>query len=304
MDGFMPICSLEKVICESCYHQNYGRVKCGKCGGYSRCNLIRGRFFEKIEREVCQIREKERGGDMGQRNGNEENGGGVRMEENLVVWKGTGAWSMLRTVKEALRVHVHAGSCKPYTGLKYMCISVTKMVREIGAQKVTINDVLAFQCMFCGHGDTDQIGKLGEGGRQLSHHRMQECREKCCGDFLDRRYLQYLGGNCECGIMIMEMMGITPANEEQNGWRKKLYDGRRHGIQKEEVWDMLGVTFRKMKLHKPFMLVWYIMSQGGELLSRLIRWKEAERMGEIGKIVQRLNGEYGKHTPIQWEYDR
>ena len=47
MDGFMPICCPEKVICESCYHQNYGRVKCGKCGGYSRCNLIRGQFFEK-----------------------------------------------------------------------------------------------------------------------------------------------------------------------------------------------------------------------------------------------------------------
>ena len=179
-----------------------------------------------------------------------------------------------------------------------MCVSVANLAKE-GVKKITINDVLAFQCMFCGHGEMNNRINASGTERRLHKHKMLGCRTECCGEFLDRRYLQYLGGNCECGLLIMEVMGIVPATEEQNKWKKELYDKRNQVLRRDEVRNLLEASFNTMNIYKPQMLVWYIMSQGRNRLTEIMMMKEEERIEELKGMVKVLNNEYGKHIPIQ-----
>ena len=116
-------------------------------------------------------------------------------------------------------------------------------------------------------------------------YRMYDCASKYCRKYLDRRYLQYDDGNCECGVLTMEIMGIQPATLKQETWRRQLY---LRGMSKDEtrsVLKMLLPTFRTMGLKKPYMVAWYIISKDKEYFNALISKTPREKEGHLWAIV-------------------
>ena len=112
----------------------------------------------------------------------------------------------------------HARECKPYRNIGYICDLFVKL-RKMEGIVITIHDLLAFVCTFCGHGAMNGIRLINGEVRQLGKHSMHECSKNCCGEFLDRRFLQYLGGRCECGVVLLNQLRVRPATEEENEWR-------------------------------------------------------------------------------------
>ena len=118
-------------------------------------------------------------------------------------------------INDMLINYNHTGNCRVYLDLNYLCETVDRIEKKKDARiSLTIHDVLAFRCLHCGHGEDE----YGYGG-----HSMFECKQKCCGNFLDRQSLQYLGGDCECGKHILAYLGVKPASEKQNEWRRNLF---------------------------------------------------------------------------------
>lgn len=289
-DVFMPVCCQQGLVCEGCYHQGYGMVLCKLCGRYASGQRISFKFLTKVEEEVNQ-REQ-----LARKNREQEVWQGIK--EFFMLRRGVGEWEIYKKVSTILNGHVHAKRCRPYQNIKYMCMSVNKLTREGGVQRVTIHDVLAFQCMFCGHGDMNRI--VQEGGEQsIGCHRMFECKRECCGEYLDRRYLQYGGGNCECGVLVMEAMGVIPASEEQNKWRRELYDRREEEMRTNEVRERLGTIMNNLGIRTYHMLVWFMLSKGREKFEEIMQMDEQHKTELLSSFVDMLKAEYGRHKPIQ-----
>ena len=85
-------------------------------------------------------------------------------------------------------------------------------------------------------------------------HSIFECRTST-GNNLNRRSLQYKGGDCKCGKYITVYLGITSANENQNTWRRNLYLGNYTRKNVEKVEKLFRPVFNAMKLWKTFMIV-------------------------------------------------
>ena len=85
--------------------------------------------------------------------------------------------------------------------------------------------------------------------QRIKQHGMSECEEMCCGVFLDRRYLQYEGGLCECGVLVMEKLGIRPATEKEHRWRRALYEQDCSQLRKDEVRQVLNPLLDKMGIN-------------------------------------------------------
>ena len=135
--------------------------------------------------------------------------------------------------------------------------------------------------------------------KKLQEHRMYNCGQECCGEYLDRRYLQYGKGRCECGVLIMQALGIKPSTDEQEEWRRKMYSMKITNRQVRQVLKILDPTFRAMELNKPFMVAWYVITKGERYLKGLVRMSGGERQAVLWDIVDAIANEYGVHKPIQ-----
>ena len=98
----------------------------------------------------------------------------------------------------------HGDRCNLYQNVKYLCNTVTKLGKpNPGVSQISIHDVMAFLCHYCGHGDMNK-GMARDGVvKEIGNHRMNECSDKCCGLFLDRQNLQLGGGECGCGVEVL-----------------------------------------------------------------------------------------------------
>ena len=119
------------------------------------------------------------------------------------------AWRMEKISRSFIEQHVHSEGCQPYQNIGLICETIVRLTRKNDSQ-ITIHDLLTFACTYCGHGRWNLKLDKGE-ERQVKQHVMWDCHQECCGKFLDRRYLQYEGGDCECGVLLMHMLGIIPA---------------------------------------------------------------------------------------------
>ena len=135
--------------------------------------------------------------------------------------------------------------------------------------------------------------------KNILEHKMYSCSEEYCGDYLDRRYLQYRGGNCECGVIIMNKLGIEPAYDELNEWRWRLYNLKVASAKVREVKVILTSTFESMKIVKPYMVVWYVIAMGPNYIKDLMAMEKKQREGTMWNIVNGINSEYGVHQPVQ-----
>ena len=275
-------------------------VKCNLCGGHSHCNPIKGAFFANITEEVENIRRE-----------NEESRQqmGASQEEEKQTKAGYGQGrrrveairrSKLETsIQSLMKNHIHSANCQPYVNIQYLCERVITLTSYTTDKRVSIHDILTFQCVFCGHGSMNRRMNANGEEEQVKRHAMWECHLECCGQFLDRRYLQYFGGNCECGALVMELLGVIPAREEENTWRRELYLLKGQGVKREDLWKMLEPEFVRMKLRRPQMIIWYVVSQGSDLIRKLMRMTDEDREEELWQIMKKLNQEFCKHVPIQ-----
>ena len=164
---------------------------------------------------------------------------------------------------------------------------------------VTIHDVLAFNCGFCGHSSVNRYmdgkGKICN----IGNHGMGECSKVCCGVFLDRRTLQYETGECECGVEVMRMLGIRSATQGENRWRWKLYIINPPPAKKRELGIILNPHFASMSVKKPFMLIWYLLAKGDEIIGELKRMAKADIERYLWQVIRELGQEFQVHRPIQ-----
>ena len=58
-------------------------------------------------------------------------------------------------------------------------------------------------------------------------------------------------------------------------------------------------TFARLKIEKPQQLIWYLMSLGEDRVNDLLGLEVIERDKQIMVMKEKLNGEYGRHMPIQ-----
>ena len=63
----------------------------------------------------------------------------------------------------------HARECKPYRNIGYICDLFVKL-RKMEGIVITIHDLLAFVCTFCGHGAMNGIRLINGEVRQLGKH--------------------------------------------------------------------------------------------------------------------------------------
>ena len=289
-DNFMPPCCGNRVSCHRCY--NTGRVKkCYQCGKNVVYHRIRAEFFEGIKEEMGRQRIKERGN--------------VIREYQALVKKrrkqrgaGENAEQLKKEVNGLLMEYNHSKECRLYLNLDYICEAVSKITKTNDSDIViTINDILAFQCLHCGHGGRGEAVVDYSANRRA--HTMFDCRDKCCGVFLDRRFLQYEGGRCECGVVIMNHLGIQPATEGQREWRLALYKGNYTREEVDEVVRTLRPTVASMGLSKPHMLYWYVTAKGWGFLGRILSRSKDQKEATLWGIVRDINEEYSVHRPIQ-----
>ena len=206
-------------------------------------------------------------------------------------------------VRQIVETHIHARNCQLYHNMQFMCDSVVKMTKasKIKGRKtdITIHDILTFECNNCGHGlRNKRINERGE-LEKIYQHGAYGCQRECCDQFLDRRYLQYNGGNCECGVLIMKMLGIIPATEEQHKWRWAFFRGRFQQDEGVRVKTKLAPFFTSMRIRKPQLIIWYVMAQGQEFWEKWQHLTRVEKEATLWGIRKQLSDEYGTHQPIQ-----
>ena len=97
----------------------------------------------------------------------------------------------------------------------------------------------------------------------------------------------------------MNQLGIRPAEERENEWRRDLFIGKGGGLINTNVKAKFATTFAHLKIRKPQLLVWYLMSLGADKVNEILSLGEKERDKAIAKMVVSLNKEYGRHQPIQ-----
>ena len=252
---------------------------------------IRAEFFRSIKEEVRRFCDEERKGWSRELE--------VRRRE-APQQEIVGEETMKGEVNAILVNHRHSMNCRLYLNWDYLCESLVKLRnRKKDGSIITISDLLAFQCLHCGHGGRDAKGRERREGIRQVPHSMFECKEKCCGAFLDRRCLQYKGGSCECGVVVMEYLGVKPANEDEHQWRLALYQGDFMRREADGVEEALGPTYARMGIKKPHMVTWYVMAKGSGFMGIIMRRSEHEKEATLWDIVRRINTAYSIHRPVQ-----
>ena len=170
-------------------------------------------FFKNIEDTAWALVDKVlEGNGYGRVLVKETGGKGGFVYENMRVAPDTYAGAILDEVYQLIGKHNHKSNCVPYQNMAYICDSVAK-IREKSRQgvesRITIHDVLTFLCAHCGHGNMNKCVNNGGEIRNTETHKMHNCKIECCGEYLDRRNLQFEGGNCDCGIHIMFKLGFA-----------------------------------------------------------------------------------------------
>ena len=296
-DNFIPPCCGKGIVCYDCYTKDQQNIKCRLCNTRTLHVRISADFFKNIEDSAWAL-SSERMGDI-ECNNRKGSGELALLCEEMELRPGTRAKTLAEDINKMVEEYRHAENCRLYTNMGYLCESLTQIRGREKGRRVTINDILAFMCFHCGHGHVNRKFKAEGGMTGALSHRMYDCSEKCCGEYLDRRYLQFKGGNCECGVLIMQKLGIEPANDRQNEWRRSLYEEGVTSDKVREIWEALGPTLREMNLAKPYMVLWYLVAQGGKFLIELMVMSGNERKATLWSIVRGINAEYGVHRPIQ-----
>ena len=305
-DSFMPTCCGKKLLCYDCYKRHGKNVYCASCKQITRPTRISGEFFRDIY-ETITLGMNEKVRSQGQQ---ETDGRGKRVWRNWTlhnaiyeeVWleEGTLAKTMSNNVYKFLKEYNHR-NCRLYHNLGYLCDSVCKLRQKNGERPgwVTIHDVLAFYCGFCGHGSVNKALHSNGDVLNLGNHTMGECSKACCGVFLDRRTLQFEGGECECGLEVMRMLGIRAATQMEHRWRWRLYVINPPPVRKKELGIMLNSYMSRMNIQKPFMIIWYLLSRGDEIVGELRCMAKDELEGYLWKVIDDLSKEFQVHRPIR-----
>ena len=134
---------------------------------------------------------------------------------------------------------------------------------------------------------------------KIKSHVATNCKVGCCGIYLDRRYLQYEGGNCECGVLLMEKLNIRPATDKEHAWRRALYVLNPGQKSKRKAKKLLLPVLPKLGIKKPHMLIWYIIAQGETYLEELRNCGKTHLERRLWKIYHDLNNEFAVNRPIQ-----
>ena len=224
-NSYMPMCCGNQIICSKCFNGREKEIQCERCGRWVVPARIAGDFFRNIYQEVEGLSSKDGARDSNQedrRRDEREFLGAMYEESNIMNEEGRKLYDEIHGM---LREKNHDRRCRLYHNVQYICESVAMMRRKGHNGLITIHDALAFLCNGCGHGPMDKILEQGE-VKAIKPHSWGDCLKECCGQLLDRRYLQYEGGRCSCGLMIMSRLGITPANEAQHEWRRALAKGQ------------------------------------------------------------------------------
>lgn len=294
-DGFLGECCSKGIVCNRCFGNGGKRRVCKYCGENARYIRVKSSFFKGVQEDAKEWKERA----DGQKNGVQLREGGMLAmikEKELSDWNPR-LGQIIDIIGQIMRNHRHAKGCRPYTNLNYLGEMFFKLSKTRGTG-ITIHDLLAFVCCFCGHGPMNVIELPTGEVRRLGFHSMMGCARECCAVFLDRRYLQF-GGDCECGVLIMEQLGVRMATEEENKWRRELFMGKGGGVLNMEVRKKLGPCFLSLGIRKPQLLVWFIMSQGGAYLEGLMGMEEEARIARVGELRTKLNNEFGRQVPIQ-----
>ena len=302
MDSFLPPCCGVGIVCFNCYTKEQKEIRCRLCGKETPFARIRAMFFRNVEETAWTLVEEVVKGN-GRELVKETRGKGGFVYENMRVAADSYAGAILDEVYQFIGKHNHKSNCVPYQNIAYICDSVAK-IREKSYKgvesRITIHDVLTFLCAHCGHGNMNKCITNGGEIRNTETHKMHNCKTECCGDYLDRRNLQY-GGECDCGIHIMFKLGIEPATDQQHNWRKMMYIRKIGAREVQEVKDALGQMIKEMRIIKPIMLVWFVASKGPEYLRELLAREKRAIYEILWDIVHGINSEYGIHQPIQWK---
>ena len=304
-DHFMATCCDSHIVCNHCLKSKQGRIKCKDCKEVCTPFRVRAQFINSIINEAKNWTGNKKTGNDKQdtsKTGKITDENGKDMLERICEIVSTPPNVKVRQVIQIIHSIMgdfrHARVCKPYINIGYMCDLYVKYRKDQG-MTITIHDMLAFTCVFCGHSAVNGV-KLPTGEtRRLSKHSMHECARECCGMYLDRRYLQYSGGRCECGVVIMNRLGIRLATDKENSWRRDLFVGRGGGVLKRDIQEKLTPTFTRLGIYKPQLLVWYIASKGEEMIKEMMCLSNEERDGRVSTLVDNLNREYGRNNPVQ-----
>ena len=302
IDSFMASCCGMYILCYECCRKNRN-LKCSLCKHDSKYVRVGVAFFKSILNETAlwvDRKCKEQMSKFINTGKVQENPRGdilVRVVERPSENPNVKVKQVSHMIHDMLKNFKHSKECQPYQNISYVCETFVKLRKVVGIT-ITVHDILAYLCMFCGHGSMNQVSLSYGEVRQLNNHAKHECAKECCGRFLDRRYLQFLGGDCECGLVLMDQLGIRPASEEENEWRKNLFIGR-GSVKNHEVRSKLAETLKALKIGRPQLLIWYIMSKGGRFLDEILALGQGERVEKVRGLIIKLNKEYGRHQPIQ-----
>ena len=301
-DSYMPPCCGKGVVCYDCYTMNQSNIRCKLCNKRTLYVRIKAVFFRNIEETAWALTRnnpKRRYKRADKKGTNERL---MFLYEDINLKQGTYEKELADEVDKIIATYRHANNCQLYHNMGYICESLAKIMgRNFRGRKlrVTIHDILTFVCCHCGHSHINRRMLPCGGVKNILTHKMYSCDKECCGEYLDRRYLQYRGGNCECGIIIMDKLGIITATDEQNEWRSKLYELGITGARVREVKAILAATLENMRVFKPYMVIWYIIAMGDKCLSELMSKKVDEKETILWDIIKGINSEYGVHQPIQ-----
>ena len=298
-DSFMSTCCETYIVCYQCLERKQGKLECKECNGIITPYRVRAQFIRSI---VNETQSRASTMEKGKENlvEKEETGNSIlsRIYEVVSTPPGVKVRQMNHIIQSIMKDFKHSKMCKPYQNMGYMCDLLVKYRKNQGIT-ITIHDILAFLCVFCGHSSINGV-KLPNGEtRGLNKHTMYDCANECCGMFLDRRFLQFTGGQCECGVVVMKQLGIKPATEEENEWRRNLFLGRGGEGLKRVITDNLAPTFARLKIYKPQLLIWYIMSEGDRLIRDIMCLSHRERDEKVLSLMSNLNGEFGQNDPIR-----
>ena len=304
-DSFMVTCCESKLVCNQCLEVQQGKMECGYCRERISPFRVKGQFIKGIvdeintglmdtKQETENLISVKDHGVIGDQKGDMLN----RIYELVPTSPNVRVRQVSHILHSTIWNYKHNNECKPYQNIEYISEIFVKF-RKIEGNTITVHDILAYFCTFCGHGPINGL-KLPNGEtRGLNKHSMHKCSVECCGRYLDRRYLQYVGGRCECRVAMMNQLGIRPATEEENEWRRDLFMGKDGGTLNRDVKSMFADTFNRLKIFKPQLLVWYIMSKGDRNIKEMMRLSPDQRDKQVLAMVEKLNGEYGRNVPIQ-----
>ncbi len=91
----------------------------------------------------------------------------------------------------------------------------------------------------------------------------------------------------------MNQLGIRPAKEEENEWRRALFLGKGNGVLNSEIKKNYKTTFEHMNISKPQLIIWYLMAQGETVIKEILSMTEEQRCAVLNEILVKLNKECG-----------